>query len=365
MVNLDDASPNTAPERARHYHYGDGSNRWNDKSLQFPVCSNGISGVIGDHSMMDAGTVFGLNAFVTKAILEYPQEDQSSMTNGKTPIELNELILVTDEVTDRQIDRIKMDFARNTTGVEHDFFTMQDFGDASFRSVKCPPKSAFQVIVMLASKKHFGSLEPCWETASLSNFYKGRVEISQGLLPPVAEYIAAHNDDSLPTETRQKLFQEACKAHASSITRAVRGRGTDRYLTSLRQVAMKEEGSIALFDDPIYSKTRPRKLMAHCHETGMMEQAFLLRDPDAMWLHYTVEDNWYVIHLLLRKLYILTIHTVLDGLWLDLLAERRSFMRLWKRQQVRLRHSSLWTKSCFEVQYFWATICEPFNLTFR
>ena len=242
--------------------------------------------------MMDAGTVFGLNAFVTKAILEYGRETNGVFTNGISPISLEELTIVTDDKIDSQIERVKQDFIKNTTGVEHDFFTTQGFGGAAFRSIKCPPKSAFQTIVMLASKRHFGTLEPCWESASLSNFHKGRVEISQGLLPPVADFLHSLDNEATSVEDRRKLFQEATKAHASSVTRAMRGRGIDRYLTSLRQVADKSEGPIALFEDPIFARTRPRKLMAHCHETGMLEQAFLLRDPEAIWLHYAVEDDW-------------------------------------------------------------------------
>lgn len=289
---LDDAAPSTSAERARHYHYGDGSNRWNDKSLQFPVCSNGISGIIGDHSMIDAGTVFGMNAFVTRAIMEFKRPNDTPFTNGTSSVVLEEFPLAIDESIELQIERVKEDLREHTTGVEHEIFTIENLGATAFRSVKCPPKSAIQVIAMMASYEHFGGLEPCWESASLSNFYKGRIENNQGLLAPTVECINSVNDGSLPVETRRKLFLEAAKSHASSVTRAVRFRGFDRYLTSLRQVSERSEGRIALYNDPIYSRTRPRKFMAHCHETGMLEQAYLMREPDAIWLHSVVEDNW-------------------------------------------------------------------------
>jgi len=242
--------------------------------------------------MLDAGTVFGLNAFVTKAIMEFKRPDETVFSNGTSPVTLEEFPLTIDEAIELRIEHVKQDLFKHTAGIEHEFFTIEDFGGAAFRSVKCPPKSAFQVISMLASKEHFGCLEPCWESASLSNFHKGRVENNQGLLAPTVECIASVNDQGLPIETRRKLFLEASKSHASSLTRAVRGRGFDRYLTSLRQVSEKGEGPIALFEDPIYSRTRPRKFMAHCHETGMLEQAYLMREPEAIWLHFIVEDNW-------------------------------------------------------------------------
>ncbi len=71
VVCLDDASPNNATERARHFHFGDSYSRLNDKYVQFVVCKNGISGFIGDHSMLDVGTISGLNTAILEAILEH------------------------------------------------------------------------------------------------------------------------------------------------------------------------------------------------------------------------------------------------------------------------------------------------------
>jgi hypothetical protein len=258
--------------------------------LQFPVCRNGISGIIGDHTMLDAGTVFGLNAYVTKGILEYKRNDDNVAANGLVA-DLEEYPLLTNEIIDMLIDRVRQDFAKNTTGIEHAFFTLSDLGGSAFRALKCAPKSAFQVIAMLASKRYFGTLEPCWESVSLSNFHKGRVENNQGLLPPVKEFLDVADDDTISIQLRRKLFYEAVKSHANSVTRAVRGRGFDRYLTSLRQVLEEGEETPTLFKDPIYARTRPRKFMSHTHETGMLEQAYLMRDPEAIWLHYIVEDD--------------------------------------------------------------------------
>ena len=76
-----------------------------------------------------------------------------------------------------------------------------------------------------------------------------------------------------------------CEDTRNSVTRAVRGRGFDRYLTSLRQILQKGEGPVTLFEDPIYARTRPRKSMSHTHETGILEQVYLMRDPEAIWFH--------------------------------------------------------------------------------
>jgi hypothetical protein len=248
--------------------------------------------MIGDHTMIDAGTVFGLNAFVTKAIMEHEKVHENDLDNPKYNLDLEEYPLETNEIIERRIRTVQDDLLQNTETIEHEFFNFENFGEIAMRSSKCAPKSAFQVIAMMASHKHFGCLEPCWETASLSQFHKGRVELAQGLVPSVAEFLMAINDESVSIESKRKLFLEATKAHAGVITKATRFRGFDRYLSAIRQVLQPEDGPVALFADPTYTRTRPRKFMSHTHETGMLEQGFQLRDPDAIWLHYTVEENW-------------------------------------------------------------------------
>ena len=91
IVCLDDASPEGAPERARHFHFGDGSNRWNDKSIQFIVCENTVSGIVGDHSMLDASTLLGLNNYVSKAIQQHQKISSDVTTNGGVLDSIHEL----------------------------------------------------------------------------------------------------------------------------------------------------------------------------------------------------------------------------------------------------------------------------------
>lgn len=242
--------------------------------------------------MLDASTVFELNAFVNRAIMKYQPVNNTIPSSKLDDFTFEELPLLLNEAIEREIRRISIDFVKNTESIEHEFFVMDNIGEAMMRSLKCPPKSAFQIVAMMASFAHFGRLEPCWETVSLSNFLKGRVAITQGVLPPVALFLQTANDQNVSKEHKRKLFFEAARVHANLITKENRGLGHDRYLSALQQVIQPEDGFVAFFDDYAYSRTRPRKFMSHTHETGMLELGFQLRDPDAIWEHYVVEEKW-------------------------------------------------------------------------
>lgn len=291
VVCLDNASPTTMVERAALFHFGDGSNRWNDKSIQFVVCANGCSGFIGDHTMLDAGTVHSLNDFINSAILDFRPEPRVNGYGRINYAKLEELPFTSTPEIENHINRVRKQFNESIMGIEHAFFTYTDFGGTFLREHKIAPKSAFQIIVLLAAQDLFGYVPALWETVSVSNFHQGRIDINQIVLPPVMDFCAVFKNLSVPVSIRQKLFVEAIKAHANSVTRASRGRGIDRHLSALRQVLKRGEPLPALFQDPIYSKTRPRKIMAHCHETGMLEKGFVLRDPEAIWVHYELGDN--------------------------------------------------------------------------
>ncbi len=68
VVCLDDESPKTPSQRCNQLLLGNPANRWSDKSLQFVVCQNGVSGYVCEHTMLDALSVRPLNAFITDAI---------------------------------------------------------------------------------------------------------------------------------------------------------------------------------------------------------------------------------------------------------------------------------------------------------
>jgi hypothetical protein len=186
---------------------------------------------------------------------------------------------------------VTRDFNESIQNANHAFFTLSSFGGTLCRLNNYPPKSLSQLIVALSSKSYFGVPVPLWETVSLGNFYRGRVEINQVILPPVLRFLKVAQDPHVPVSERRLLLLNAAQSHAASVIRAVRGRGVDRHITSLRQ--MVEEGEVVprFFTDPLYARTRPRKIMSHCHETGMAEKGFLLRDPEAIWVHYEVESE--------------------------------------------------------------------------
>lgn len=295
-VSLDEATPTTAAERGRQFHFGgdnDAANRWHDKSLQFVVCSNGASGTVGEHTMLDALTLGKMNEAIAAAISSHSHTEAGTTSGTNTPT-LEPLPLNIDGKLEAHIEKVRVQYADSIKDAEHAYFSFEGYGSKALRAVKLSPKSVFQLVVQLAAHSTFGYTPPCWETVNQAHYHLGRVDIIQVVNPQVATFLAAARDPSVDLSERRALLIKATRAHIASINKAGRNLGWERNFTALRALLKDGEQVPALYEDPVYKKVRPRVMMSNCFETGMLEKGCMWKAPEAVWSHYEVYDERYV-----------------------------------------------------------------------
>lgn len=143
IICLDDAEPETPEQRARQIHFGDGSNRWFDKSMHFVVCSNGISGIVADHTGLDAPTVQELNMLIADAISDYNLNRTGTRSKG---LDVEELAHTGCADIESEIQRIKANF-KNAIGSQRHFFPESfSWGSSLVKSYKLPPNSCISLL---------------------------------------------------------------------------------------------------------------------------------------------------------------------------------------------------------------------------
>ncbi|KAK5055904.1 hypothetical protein LTR84_012454 [Exophiala bonariae] len=288
IICLDDAQPETPEKRARQIHFGNGFNRWFDKSMQFVVCSNGISGIVADHTGLDAPTVQELNMLIADAISKY---DPSGNSLAGRSLEAEKLAHNGFVGIDEEIQRIRVNF-ENAIGTQHHFFPESlPWGSSLVKSYKLPPNSIFQLVVQIAAFRYFGYIPATWETVLQSTFHKGRVEINQIVSQQVATFVKAAVDSEVPVATCRQLLTEAARTHSGTVLSCTRAGGSDRFLTILRDMVEEGEEEPELYRDPVYKRSRPRKLMSSCFKTHMAENGCFMKDGNAIWLHFEVEED--------------------------------------------------------------------------
>lgn len=299
IVCLDDGFPSNPTDRWNQYLLGDISNRWSDKTLQFVVCNNGVSGFVVEHSMIDGGGLQQLNESIVEAISEHEGREECNgmrhQADSEVPIE--ECTFVVTPEIEGQIGRVQQQFDAINLSAEAGHFTCTHMGSSFLRSHNCTPKTGYQLVIQIASRSYFGYQPPSWETVSMRPFHKGRVDIMQVILPQVASFCASALDDNIPALARRALFFEAVKAHNNNVTRVSRGRGFAGHLYALQEVLQEDEELPTLFTNPIYARTRPAKIMTDCTEwtnSLLQEGGWVMPDPEHVWVHYDVDDEGYV-----------------------------------------------------------------------
>ncbi|KAL4968150.1 uncharacterized protein BDV14DRAFT_197378 [Aspergillus stella-maris] len=311
-VCLDDGRPVTPDERGRHFHFGDGSNRWHDKPIEFIIAANGASGILGDHTALDAGTVHELNTEIVRHIQQYQPKHNVIHTNGTIAsnpaatkaIPIPHSFLPPTHPIASLIQSIKTSYNAACAVRQHRYPAPLPFGSALMQRHKIPANSAFQIIVQLAARYYFDHITPCWETVLQSNFATGRVEINQVVSEQIKAFVEAvvadceRRDEQNPKRSSssvdlRRLLVEAVRTHSSSVLACTRAGGSDRFLSMLREIVSTEDGEEepGLYHDPVYKRARPRKLVSNCFATGMAENGCCLRDEEGVWLHFEVEAD--------------------------------------------------------------------------
>lgn len=301
VVCLDDGSPETASERCNQFFFGDPSNRWSDKNLQFVVCDNGASALIGEHSMLDGLSVRKLQQAITAAILDNDCSTKAGVlpaieadsASGNVVVE--ELVLVLDTALDHRISHIQTRFSRDFTPIEFSHYEVYAFGSQFLRKHGCASKSGYQLVIQLACLLYYGYQPPAWETISMARFHHGRVDWIQTVTPLVAVLCSSALDDTVSRTECRKLFIDAAIAHTNQVNRIARGHGFKAHLHALREVVSDDEPIPKLFQEPAWERTRVQStkiVKTDCLE-GMMlqETAFLMPTPECIFIHFEVKDD--------------------------------------------------------------------------
>lgn len=251
VVCLDDAAPVTLEERAHQYWHGDGQNRWYDKPLQFIVNSNGTSGFLGEHSMMDGTPTHRLNDYVNMLIFT----NKLDLSNPHVRSNLPEPLPITFEINDtvkKDIHKAVVDFDDVIGQHELRVQAYQGYGKGLIKQFKCSPDAYVQLIIQLAYHKMFGRNRPTYESASTRRFQQGRTETCRSVSDESVAFCSAMADPSVSPEPCVKHFRAALDAHVKYISDASDGRGVDRHLFGLKKCLKEGEEMPALYTDPAY-----------------------------------------------------------------------------------------------------------------
>ncbi|KAJ4177867.1 hypothetical protein NW767_015005 [Fusarium falciforme] len=147
LVCLDEAAPTNSEERMDSMLLNKGFNRWYDKGLKLIVCSNGVSGMHVDHSMIDGTTIREMYEAHTKAIESYQRDDTNNQMANDEAVQLEQYTFHTSpDILDR-IGHIRERYVTEISTIGFTQWTCNRFGQDYFQSIRVPAKCIYETIV--------------------------------------------------------------------------------------------------------------------------------------------------------------------------------------------------------------------------
>ncbi|KAH7032672.1 uncharacterized protein B0I36DRAFT_286783 [Microdochium trichocladiopsis] len=268
VLCLDDGAPESDAEQVRQAWFGNGFNRWSDKTTQLVVAANGKSTVILEHAMLDGMTAWRFSEWIQKAINEGSAEAQKLTQDANDsdevarPIDLHEVAFKSTEEIDTQMLVLRERYLAVTSRADYANYMLDTFGTQDLMAWNMPVKSILDTVVQLAARLYYGRSVQVWESVSMAGYHRGRSDMLQATTASAVDFctLALQNTSSLADKKAALL--SLGRDFTANMQRCLAGRSHLRFLELLNNAWPKDEPKAALFEPGLLWQ-RPCIIMHH------------------------------------------------------------------------------------------------------
>lgn len=255
---LDDTAPVEAEDMNRNMLYGNGANRWFDKSFQLIICKNGLMAVNFEHAWGDGVAMLRFFNETYKETTEKPVVSPSSVPASIDSSQLvTRLELDLDPTVKQGIQTAKERYNETTGSLNIATKQSFEFGKNFLKTCKISPDSVMQLAFQMGFYKLTGGkVTGTYESCSTAAFRHGRTETIRSATMETRKCSEAFMEGSGASDADKRKLMHACSDRHNQITKeAAMGQGWDRHLLVLRHLAeQKSSGKVSdIFTDPAYS----------------------------------------------------------------------------------------------------------------
>ncbi|XP_052865340.1 carnitine O-palmitoyltransferase 2, mitochondrial [Anopheles cruzii] len=250
------ADPVNPVPAIRDFLFGDGTNRWFDKSFSLIVAKDGTAGINFEHSWGDGVAVLRYFQEIfketTTAPFVHPGTKGDPTRDGVLPIEftvdetVRSALRVAENNHNAAIDSLDMNFMK-FEGMNKGFCKQQ----------RISPDSVMQLGFQLAFYKQHGQFVGTYESCSTAAFRHGRTETMRPCTMATKEFCLEVERKTGQRKTAAELreiLNRCSTVHGQLTKEAAMGQGFDRHLFGLRHTAQRNGLPVpALYEDPAYA----------------------------------------------------------------------------------------------------------------
>jgi len=248
VLCLDDFSPKNLEDRFGSVLYGDGQNRWFDKSFQFIVGKNGKFAVNGEHSGLDGYPVHRLIRYIYDESgylknLENSDYTEPGYKSRKLEFQLN------DNIRDIILTAAKA-FKRSIENTSSRIIEFRKFGKNFIKSLRISPDAFVQLALQVALYKLLGRCISIYEVASTRRFENGRTETLRSVSTESKTFIKEILSPGSEVKTTANSLRKAASKHVERMQSCMAGKGVERHLFGLLSIYEQFGKDIGIISEP-------------------------------------------------------------------------------------------------------------------
>ncbi|XP_045459314.1 carnitine O-acetyltransferase-like [Melitaea cinxia] len=266
-----------------------GANRWFDKTVQFIVGADGITGLTYEHSPAEGQPI----AVMTDFIIDYIDQNKSAESSSSSPKDPVKLAFSVNKDVADMINTAKDNLDKLVANLELDCFKFDKYGKNFIKSHKMSPDSYLQMAMQYAFYSLHQTPGAHYESAATRMYAGGRTETIRSCSPEAVAFARAMLDRAAAPAAQLAALRRAVRAHKDYTVQALQGFGVDRHLLGLKLTAIENGIEIPkLYSDPGYVRSAHMRISTSqvaCKCDGFMCYGPLVGDGYATC--YNPRDN--------------------------------------------------------------------------
>lgn len=250
------------PERPipmiRNFLFGEGNNRWFDKSFSLIVAKDGTAGINFEHSWGDGVAVLRYFNEIYKETTQNPFVHPGLQPKDSSKSE-DVVRFIEFKVDDRIRDGVIAAQNHHNTimdSLDMNYLKYDGINKNVCKQKRISPDSVMQLGFQLAFYKQHGKFVATYESCSTAAFRHGRTETMRPCTVATKEFcetIERKQNPASAAELRQ-LMDNCSAVHGQLTKDAAMGQGFDRHLFGLRHTAQSNDIALpCIFEDPAYA----------------------------------------------------------------------------------------------------------------
>nr|XP_053634509.1 carnitine O-palmitoyltransferase 2, mitochondrial-like isoform X2 [Cherax quadricarinatus]XP_053634510.1 carnitine O-palmitoyltransferase 2, mitochondrial-like isoform X2 [Cherax quadricarinatus] len=296
-IVFDDVEVGSQPEKIFHtFLYGNGKNRWFDKSFSVIFTSDGQGALNFEHSWGDGVAVMSYFNEVAKDVQEKPSiHPESVPANIDASQFVRRLEFNLTSNLEAAINKAIQTYETNISTLQVNVLESKILSKNLCKKYKVSPDAMMQLGFQVAYYLQHGMVVATYESCSTAAFKHGRTETIRPATLETTEFAKAVSRSQLPSNADlKKLIMECSKYHGMLTKEAAMGQGFDRHLFGLRKLAEAQGGRMPdLFIDPAYAKINHNILSTSTLPSAAISfGGFAPVVRDGFGVGYQIQDDW-------------------------------------------------------------------------